>query len=247
MPFLKGHKLFGYVDGTLPMPSPMVNGSMNPDYTTWILQDQLIISTINTSLSDSVLPQVLSCTTSHEIWTTLNNLFAAQSSSHILQMKYQLITMKKGSDSITKYFHKATSMAITLGAARQPFSSSEFTIYLLASLGLDYESLVTSLTTRPDPLYTPQIYDYLLNHGSLLSHQRNSLLFGSSLTPHNTTTQASPSLNFYPGSGCSTFPCGRCGRGTHQLGTSMFYNRSSTRLVCQVCQKSGHIALLPSL
>lgn len=105
-----------------------------------------------------------------------------------MQTKFQLATLKKDSDAITTYFRKVTCLATTLGAVGQPLYSSEFTIYLLACLGLDYESLFTSLTTCPDTISTPQIYSYLLNHESRLFHQTSSLLFSISLATYNTTT-----------------------------------------------------------
>lgn len=69
--FLRGHQLYEYIDGSLPVPPSMLNNLPNPTYTKWLLQDQLIISAINTSLFDSVLAQVLSCSASHEVWSTL--------------------------------------------------------------------------------------------------------------------------------------------------------------------------------
>lgn len=67
MPFLNGHKLFSYVDGTIPMSLPMVDGFVNPEYTKWVLQDQLIVLVINASFSNTLLPQVRVCTTSSEV------------------------------------------------------------------------------------------------------------------------------------------------------------------------------------
>lgn len=139
--FLKGHQLFDYVDGSLPCPPSTIDGTPNLDHSKRLLQDQLIISTLNASLSDSMFAQVLSCTTSHEVWSTLKSLFAAQLSAHIMQTKYQLATLKKGSSTISKYFNKATLLVATLGAVGHPFSSSKFIIYLLAGLGSNCESL----------------------------------------------------------------------------------------------------------
>lgn len=139
VPFLKGHQLHEYVDGSLPATPPVLNNLPNPAYTKWLLQDQLIISALNASLFDSVLAQVLNCSTSHEVWSALQTLFAAKSTAHIMQTKYQLARLKKGSFSIAEYFNKATSLSSTLSAAGQPLTSSEFSIYILPGFGTDYE------------------------------------------------------------------------------------------------------------
>lgn len=81
----------------------------------------------------------------------MQDLFAAQSIAHVMQTQYQLATLRKGAEPITTYFYKAKWLADTLSAIGKVLFNSKFSIYLLASLGNDYESLVNSLTTRPDP------------------------------------------------------------------------------------------------
>lgn len=71
---------------------------------------------------------------------------------------------------MTTYYNKIHSLASTLVAAGHPLDDSKLAIYLLAGLGSNYESLVTSLTIHPDSLSPYQIYSYLLNHESRLSH-----------------------------------------------------------------------------
>lgn len=95
VPFLKGHQLFDHVDGTSPMPPPIVDDAPNPTYTQWVLRDQLILSVINSSLSAQVLAQVLDCNTTHDAWTTLQTLFSSQSSTIVMQTQYQLATLKR--------------------------------------------------------------------------------------------------------------------------------------------------------
>ncbi|KAF5442908.1 hypothetical protein F2P56_035516 [Juglans regia] len=250
VPFLKGHKLFGHVDGSHPMPEPLLANEPNPAYDQWLLQDQLIISAINSSLSESVLTQVLDCTTSQQVWSTLQNLYSAQSSAHLMNTQFQLATLKKGAESITEYYNKAKNLSSQLDAAGHSLLDSEFTIFLLAGLGTDYESLVTSLTTRPDPLTPHQLYSYLLNHESRLSHQTNSLLSNTSISANNTAIRPPSS----PRRGRSNnFRGGRRGRGFGRGNTSsrgsgpssnFFINQSDNRPLCQVCHKPGHTALL---
>lgn len=93
VPFLKGHQLFGFIDGSIPSPTPKINDKINPEYTCWLLQDQLVISAINSFLSNSVLAPVLDCHTSHDVWKTLQDLFQAQSSAHVMHTQLQLATL----------------------------------------------------------------------------------------------------------------------------------------------------------
>lgn len=163
----------------------------NPEYAKWVLVDQLSLSTLNSSLSEQVLAQVLDCSTSRAVWSLLESLFAAQSSAHIMQIQYQLATLKKGFESITDYFHNAKALAASMGAAGQSLSDSEFSVFLLIGLGTDYDSLVTSLTTRANTLSPHQIYSFLLNHESRLAHQTHTLLSANPLIAQLTTTKHS--------------------------------------------------------
>lgn len=57
--FLKGYHLLGFVDGSLPIPLPLLEDKPNPEHTRWLQQDQLLLSTIYSSLFEKVLAQVL--------------------------------------------------------------------------------------------------------------------------------------------------------------------------------------------
>lgn len=47
---------------------------------------------------------------------------------------------------------------------RRPLPSAEFVPYLLAGLGLDYNALVASVTTRIDPISIEALLGHLLTH-----------------------------------------------------------------------------------
>jgi len=55
-------------------------------------------------------------------------------------------------------------LAHTLAASDKPLKSSEFVSYLLAGLNSEYDPLVTSITTRVDPLSIEELYGYLLTY-----------------------------------------------------------------------------------
>lgn len=134
------------------MPPSIVDNAPNPNYISWRTQDQLIMSAIYSSLTETVLSQILDCSTSQQIWETLHELHSAQSTAHLMHTKFQLATLKKGSDSISTYFQKAKALSASLNAAGYPLLDSEFIIYFLTGLSSDFESVVSSITTRPDPL-----------------------------------------------------------------------------------------------
>ncbi|KAF5448747.1 hypothetical protein F2P56_029252, partial [Juglans regia] len=170
--YLKGQRLFHYVDGSVQPPPRLLadNITINPDYLTWLQTDQLILSALISSLSDSLIAQVVGHQTARDAWAALERLFASQSHSRIIQLRYQLATISKGSSSVSDYFGKVKHLSDTMSAAGSPLSPPKFISYLLAGLNSDYDAFVTSVTARVEPLSSEELYSLLLTHENRLSH-----------------------------------------------------------------------------
>ena len=150
--YFRGQNLFGFLDGSSPAPSIDTTDKPTPDFLAWQQQDQAVTSVLLSSLSETLIAHVLSATSSRAIWLILEELFAAKSQARIMQLHYQLATLKKGSDSVAEYYQKAKFLCDTLAAAGKSLPPIEFITYLLTGLGTDFDSLVTCITTRVDPL-----------------------------------------------------------------------------------------------
>ncbi|KAJ8630800.1 hypothetical protein MRB53_024123 [Persea americana] len=90
-PILRAHSLLGFIDETNPCPSkflPQSDGSScttpNTKYLEWIQQDQHLITWINSTLSETVLPYVVGLSTSKSIWDALSKRYSSLSRSHVL-------------------------------------------------------------------------------------------------------------------------------------------------------------------
>uniref|UniRef100_A0A2N9HZY2 Reverse transcriptase Ty1/copia-type domain-containing protein n=1 Tax=Fagus sylvatica TaxID=28930 RepID=A0A2N9HZY2_FAGSY len=101
VPYLRGQHLFQFVDGSFTIPQPIIIASsddasttlINPEFTQWQLQDQIVLSALISSLSEKVIAHVI---------------------------HYQLSTLRKGSTSISDFFQTFTGLADTLAAIDQP-------------------------------------------------------------------------------------------------------------------------------
>ncbi|KAM1149408.1 hypothetical protein ACFX2B_029701 [Malus domestica] len=107
----------GFVDGSHPRPSRIssvtresgmnvLNPSSSTDCDTflvWMMHDRALMQLITATLS----PVAMSCancsTSSKDLWTRLKQQFSFVSKNSIFQMKSNLQTIKKGSDSIAQY------------------------------------------------------------------------------------------------------------------------------------------------
>ena len=169
-----------------------------------------------------------------------------------MQVHYQLATLKKGSSSVADYFQKFQSLTDSLATVGQPLNDFEMVAFLLAGLGPDYDPFVTFVTTRVEPFSVEEIYGHLLSHELILEHHHSSIDL-SVTGAHYAARQGNsfrPPRNGYP-SILGAPPAGRGpsrpyfnrqsrgrGRNNHFSGRD-----SSSRPVCQVCNRVGHIAL----
>uniref|UniRef100_A0A2N9H307 Uncharacterized protein n=1 Tax=Fagus sylvatica TaxID=28930 RepID=A0A2N9H307_FAGSY len=161
-----------------------------------------------------------------------------------MNIHYQLATLKKGDSSITDYFHKFTQLADTLAAVDQPLPPHEALSFLLAGLGSDYDSLVTSVKTQLHPMSLEDLYGHMLGHELRLAQHQPAV--DLSTVSANFIHKGTLSRGGRGGRSTSNFNSNR-GGGRSYFSTSRGRGRGrqnySNRPVCQVCQKPGHVAL----
>ncbi|KAA8531065.1 hypothetical protein F0562_005774 [Nyssa sinensis] len=129
--YLRGQDLYGYVDGTQPKPPEFLSGStdsppkINLAYSLWKRTDQLVLSVLFSSLSDSILGHVLSCSTAQKLWNSVVSMFSSQSQAKEFQIQFQLTNITRGEQSITDYFGKVRLLADSLAATGNLISEKE--------------------------------------------------------------------------------------------------------------------------
>jgi len=90
---------------------------------------QLILGWLLSSLTKSVLVRVISCMTSHSVWSTLQTLFVVSSDRRIHDLKHDESNITKGSLSMADCIKKVKSLLDSLTAVDLPMIllSSMFT------------------------------------------------------------------------------------------------------------------------
>jgi hypothetical protein len=80
-----------------------------------------------------------------------------------MQLRMQLAPMKKNELSATDYFNRVKNLADNLAAAGAPLREDEIVAYILTRLLGEYDSLVTFVTTRAEPMSLSEVYTNLLS------------------------------------------------------------------------------------
>ncbi|KAA8534369.1 hypothetical protein F0562_031880 [Nyssa sinensis] len=241
LPYLKGQRVYGYIDGTIRQLEKTITTSdgsttPNPLYDIWETQDNLIISCINSSLSDEVLAQVAHCSTSAEVWMALSSAFASQSRAKVVHVLSQLSTLRKGNQSATNYFMTIKRLTDELAIAGQALNCDDIITYLLAGLGPEYASLVSMVSHRDNSLTLEELYSMLLMCEARIQH--NNQIPSLPVASANVATRQQ---YFSGGRGRGNLSAPR-GRGRNPFNGKRGGGRGNTSIWCQLCDKPGHTA-----
>ncbi|KAF5462562.1 hypothetical protein F2P56_018556 [Juglans regia] len=150
-----------------------------------------------------------------------------------------------------RLFWEATSLADILATTSNPLPDQEFVTYLLTGLGFAYESFITSVTIRAEPIASHELYQLLLVHESHISHNARSTTSSIEPTVHFTTASGRDQRgriftrggrNGCSGRGRSNY-FARASRHSSIAAPTNSQHFNNHRPTGQVCYKSGHVAL----
>lgn len=86
--------------------------------------------------------------------------------SQRVSIRFQLTNLSRGDQPMSEYFGKICMLAGSLATTGNPLPKKEIVTYLLNGLGLGqaYESFITFVTTRVEPLSSEESYQLLFIH-----------------------------------------------------------------------------------
>jgi hypothetical protein len=118
----------------------------NPAYAIWLARDQTLMSYLVKSLDTDLLAQVIGLEHAHEIWSTIQELFASQSRARVNFLRGALINTKKQDLFITTM----KGFVSELAAAGKTVDQDELKGYILGGLDDDrYTPFATSIKANP--------------------------------------------------------------------------------------------------
>ncbi|XP_071678597.1 uncharacterized protein [Lolium perenne] len=245
-PLLRSHMLMGYVDGSLPCPSPHVvvshadamHHAPNPAHQHWTQQDQAILSGFVSSMTEGVLGMIMFSGTSREAWETLSGAFASTSIARSSAIRQEMAELKKGNKTVNTYFHQMKALSDSLTSIGEPLRDAEFVSYILAGLDEEYDALYQVVTNRTTPIAIRDLFSQLqATEQRKLAQRRSS---GSSQYP--AAHLAAPSAAFGAGRGgprpSTPFPSAK----PTPAATTPKQTGGRTPVVCQLCGIPRHVA-----
>jgi histone deacetylase 1/2 len=267
---VRGFRLEGHLTGAIPAPAAEVDGkdatgkdikTPNPEYAEWYARDQQVLSFVLGSLAREILSQVAAKKMTTALWSAIEDMFSSQNRARAVNTRLALATTRKGNMTIAEYVGKMQALGDQMVAAGQPLEEEELVEYILTGLDEDFNPIVSALIARKEKATVSEAYQQLLafeNHMDLLGIGHS----GSSANSANRGGRGNGGGRGYNqggrGGGGRGYNAGGRGRGNdnftsnvnnnHRQGNSGGGRRgnkgsnSNSKLVCQVCLKSGHTA-----
>ena len=205
----------------------------------------MILSALISSLSENILAYVVKCTTSRDVWLTLERMFTAHSRARTMTIRYQLSTLKKGDSLIADYFHTFIGLVDTLAAINQLLTEEEQISFLIAGLGSEYESFITTVHMCTELLSIETLYGHLLSQ-EIHMVQAQPKVDLSLAGAHFASRSGSSSRGGRNGRFSNSTQAGRPSIGqrfTRDRNRGRGSSNNGSHPTCQVCGKIGHIAL----
>jgi len=245
----------GFLDGTTPKPPKNLEADQddgkkvmihNPEYSSWMKNDQQVLSYLLNSLSPEALAPVASAITAAEAWGVLEKMFAAQSKARVANLRVLLSTTKKGNMSSAAYFTKMCSYKDELAAVGKVVDDDEMIHFVLNGLDFDYNPFVTSMLGRD--LSLSELYSQLLIFDQRMEMFQENGQFQSSA---NMVGRGRGSRRNSRGRGRDnnrgrgrSNPGRGGGRGAPNSGrgNAPKQGQSNDDPICQICKKGGHLA-----
>ncbi|KAJ0479079.1 putative RNA-directed DNA polymerase [Helianthus annuus] len=160
-PFLTTNGLFGYVNGTILCPEPLIQppaatgkettaaaSTPNPSYTAWISNDAHIRMLLMSTNSEASFQHVQG-TTSRDLWLALERAYAPHTASREFTLKTQLMKIQmKGDETYGAYLARAQEYASALANIGSPMSDKDIVMLVVSGLRDEYNPIKQNLVTR---------------------------------------------------------------------------------------------------
>ncbi|KAL5554287.1 hypothetical protein UlMin_041688 [Ulmus minor] len=189
------------------------------------------MSWVLASITPSYLPQLVGCSSSHSIWTTIEQLFSSQCTAKVMFYKRQIQTLKKDSLSMRDFLMKMKGYFDMVSAADHGMTDTDQVLAILNGLGDEYESIIAIICSREIPYTLQHVNSLLLSHeGRILQKSSTDVVANYSNYPRRGST-----WNGHQNQGGRNNNNNNRGRGRGRS----YYNRPQ----CQLCGKLGHTVL----
>uniref|UniRef100_A0A803NGJ8 Integrase catalytic domain-containing protein n=1 Tax=Cannabis sativa TaxID=3483 RepID=A0A803NGJ8_CANSA len=150
---IRGNRLLQFIQDTTPplkflSDLDQASKNLNPAFVEWDVQDQLLVSWLLSSMSESLLTRMVGCETSRQIWKTLEKYFTLKVSAKILEFITKLQNLKKGHLSLNEYLLRVKQTVDLLASVGEVLTDRDHIAAIFKGLPSEYDTFVISTNTH---------------------------------------------------------------------------------------------------
>jgi hypothetical protein len=271
---LDAYSLLDHLEDPIPCPSKFLLGQngaetqeVNPSYVQWKSRDKTLFSLLSSTLSPSAISLVMGQTTASGIWKVILNMYTSISRSSIVNLKRELHSIKKHSDSITQYLQKIKEARDKLVSVGVFIDDEEILHIVLQGLPTEFHSFTSAMLTKNEAVKFEELHTLMKTEEDLLkSAMDNSkeIAHMAMAASKNFNSPSNAQFNGHHGGRGRNQNFSHRGRGNGGHGRSQHYNgrgnsnsnfspnspssqswntNQGSRPTCQICYKLGHTAI----
>ena len=144
--------ILGHRDHDLEVPE------VNPLYLQWKTRDKTFFSLISSTLSPSAISLVMDQTTASGIWRVILNRYTSISRSSVVNLKRELHSIKKNSDSVTQYLQKFKEARDKMVSVSVFIDDEEILHIVLQGLPSDFHSFTSAMLAKNEAVRFEELH-----------------------------------------------------------------------------------------
>ncbi|XP_020701675.1 uncharacterized protein LOC110113427 [Dendrobium catenatum] len=119
-----------HLTGETPCPA----NSTSSAHRSWVLVDRNLILALFSTISPSILPYVISSTTTNEVWTILELRLQPSNRSRVIKLKHELHIIQMKYSTMQQYLTQIKNIDDNIDASGSKIDSEDIIIYILNGL-----------------------------------------------------------------------------------------------------------------
>ena len=174
---LDAYSLLDHLEDPTPCPSKFLLGQtgteqqeVNPLYSQWKTRDKTLFSMISSTLSPSAISLVMGQTSASGIWKIIVNRYTSVSRSNIVNLKRELNSIKKNSDSVTDYLQKIKEARNKLVSVGVHIDDEEILHIVLQGLPSEFHSFTSAMLTKNEAVKFEELHTLMKTEEDLLKN-----------------------------------------------------------------------------
>jgi hypothetical protein len=141
---------------------------VNPLHLQWKARDKTLFSLLSSTLFPSAISLVMGQTIASGIWKVILNRYTSISRSSIVNLKRELNSIKKNSDSVTQYLQKIKEARDKLVSVGVLIDDGEILHIVLQGLPSDFHSFTFAMLTKNEAVQFEELHTLMKTEEDLL-------------------------------------------------------------------------------